>query len=292
MPDRLAETLSFLKIAETGTLSAAARALGLSLAAMSRRLTHLEARLGVPLVRRNSRHLTLTDEGQIFYAKAGRALAELEDAERTVMRNAADASGVLRVTTTVHFGRRRLAPLLHQFSMRNPGVTVHLETSEQPAGIVENGFDLAICFDTPPDSRLVMKRLADNPRVMCATPDYLAKRGRPRHIADLAAHDCIATGDFHHDIWSEVAMGEVRPRQALSTNDGELARIWALSGAGIAIKSLWDIGEELEDGSLEQVLPEVPLPDSPVVALYLAEQGETAKVRRCLAFLAENLRQG
>jgi DNA-binding transcriptional LysR family regulator len=291
MPDRFLETISFLKVAEAGSLSNAARQLGLSIAATSRRLAQLEARLGVPLVRRNSRHLTLTEEGDLFYRGASRALAEMESAELAVARNATDASGLLRVTTTVAFGRRRLAPLLHRFSMLHPEVQVHLETSDQATSIIESGFDLAICFDTPPDSRLQMKRLADNPRVMCASPDYLNRRGRPRHTADLARHDCILVGGQQTDPWVAVHGNTVRPRQALSTNDGEMARVWALDGAGIVIKSLWDVAEDIEQSRLEIVLPQIDLAASPIIALFSAAQGETAKVRYCLRFLAEHLRR-
>lgn len=289
MPDRFTETVSFLNIAESGNLSVAARKLGMSLAAMSRRLAQLEERLGVPLIRRNSRHMTLTDEGRLYYEKAGRAVAELEEAEREVMRASADPAGVLRVTTTVNFGRRRLAPLLQQFSMLHPDVTVHLETSDQPNNIIESGSDLAICFDAPPDSRLTLKRLADNPRVMCAAPAYLERRGRPASTAELADHDCISIGDFNGDAWRFIDFVGARPRQALSTNDGELAREWALHGAGIVIKSMWDVREDLQTGRLEAVLPDLSLPSSPIVALYTQAQGDTPKVRRCLRFLADNL---
>ncbi|WP_420141298.1 LysR family transcriptional regulator [Sphingomonas sp.] len=290
MADPFSEAAAFVKIAEAGSLSTAAQRLGLSVAATSRRLAQLESRLGTPLIRRNSRYLTLTEEGEIFHAGASRALAEMEAAELAVSRNATDASGTLRVTTTVAFGRRRLAPLLQRFAMLHPEVQVHLETSDKAASIIETGFDLAICFDTPPDSRLQMKRLADNPRVMCAAPAYLDRRGRPRHRADLTRHDCILIGGQQNDPWLAVGGDSIRPRKALSTNDGELARVWALDGAGIVIKSLWDVAEDIEAGHLEEVLPEVEFPASPVVALFAAAQGETAKVRYCLRFLAEHLR--
>ncbi len=291
MADRFSETLSFLRIADAGNLSLAAQRLGLSLASISRRLAQLEARLGVPLVRRNSRHLTLTEEGRIFYEKAGQAILQLEDAEQAVMRQSVDATGELRVMTTVNFGRRRLAPLLQNFATLNPDVKVHLETSDQITNVVQSGFDMAICFQQPPDSRLMMRRLADNPRVMCAAPDYLERRGRPSAVHELTGHDCIAIGSFQQDAWRHVDLGDGRPRHALSTNDGELARLWALDGAGVVIKSLWDVADDLEAGRLEQVLRVLTMPASPIVALHTMAQGESAKVRLCVRFLMDNLRR-
>lgn len=290
MPDRYAEILSFVKIAESGSLSEAARRLDLSLAATSRRLSQLEARLGVMLVRRNSRHMTLTQEGQQFYETAGRALSDIDQAETNVMRNATEAVGALRVVTTLHSGRSRLAPLFQHYATLHPEVAVHLEAAGQASNIVESGHDIAICFDPPPDSGLIMKRLADNPRILCASPDYLDRRGRPRTIADLAMHDRIVIGGGQQDMWRLIDVDNGRASRVLSTNDGELARLWALNGAGIVIKSLWDVSSDLEAGRLQPVLPSVPLPASPIVALYLPAQGDSAKVRSCLDFLARHLK--
>lgn len=291
MQNRFAEILSFLRIVEAGSLSEAARRLDLSLAAISRRLTRLENRLGVPLIRRNSRHLSLTDEGLLFYDKARRILADMDEAEAAVMRTATDAAGPLRVVTTIGFGRRRLAPLLHRYAQLHPEVQLHLETTDQAASIVESGHDIGICFDPPPDSALTRKKLADNPRILCAAPSYLERRGQPRHAADLAGHDAILVDGGNRDLWHSLCRDEGvgEPGRTLSTNDAELARIWALNGAGIALKSQWDVAEDIDAGRLRPVLPGLALPASPVVALYLPAQGETAKVRSCLRFLARHL---
>ncbi|MHA6768250.1 LysR family transcriptional regulator [Sphingobium ummariense] len=291
MPDRFSEILSFIKIAESGSLSEAARRLGLSLAATSRRLSQLETRLGVALVRRNSRNLTLTEEGAVFYERAGQALADMDHAESAVMRAATEAAGVLRVVTTVSVGRSRLAPMLQHYAMLHPEVTIHVETAAQLGNIVETGHDIAICFDPPADSALTMKRLADNPRVICASPAYIARRGEPRRIMDLTMHDTIAVESGQQDAWRMIDLAGVRPRRTLRTNDGEVARLWALDGAGVVIKTLWDVAEDLRAGRLQQVMKTIVLPSSPIVALYVARQGETAKVRSCVDFLARCLRQ-
>jgi DNA-binding transcriptional LysR family regulator len=291
MADRFAEIESFVKIAESGTLSEAARRLGLSLAATSRRLSQLEARLGVMLIRRNSRHLSLTEEGSLLYDKAGRALSAIDDVETDVMRRATEATGLLRVVTTVNAARMRLAPLFREYATLHPDVAIHLETAEQATNIVETGHDIAICFDPPPDSALTMKRLTDNPRLLCAAPDYINRRGRPASVADLAFHDNIVVGEAQQDIWRSVVGSGNGPRVTLSTNDGEMARAWALDGAGIVIKSLWEVADDLDAGRLQPLLPELQLPASSIVALYVPGQGEMAKVRSCLDFLARHLKR-
>ena len=292
MADRFAEIESFVKIAESGTLSEAARRLGLSLAATSRRLSQLEARLGVMLIRRNSRHLSLTEEGTLLYDRAGRALSDIDDVETDVMRRATEATGLLRVVTTINAARMRLAPLFRHYATLHPDVAIHLETAEQATNIVETGHDIAICFDPPPDSTLTMKRLTDNPRILCAAPDYINRRGRPSSVADLSLHDNIVVGEGQQDIWRSVVGGGGGPRVTLSTNDGEMARAWALDGAGIVIKSLWEVADDLDAGRLQQLLPDVALPASSIVALYVPGQGEMAKVRSCLDFLSRHLKKG
>jgi DNA-binding transcriptional LysR family regulator len=290
MADRFSEILSFIKIAESGTLSEAARRLGLSLAATSRRLSQLESRLGVALVRRNSRHLSLTHEGAFYYERAGRTLSDLDDIEADVMRHATEASGQLRVVTTINIGRTRLAPLFRHYGLLHPDVAVHLETVEQAPNIVESGHDIAIYFDPPPNSSLKMKWLTDNPRMLCASPAYLQRRGSPASVRDLAIHDNVVVGPVQQEIWRSIAGEGAAPRVTLSTNDGELARAWVLDGAGIAIKSCWEVADDLASGRLQPVLPDLPLPASTIAAVYLPGQGETAKIRSCLDFLARHLK--
>ncbi|CAM8660054.1 LysR family transcriptional regulator [Sphingobium sp.] len=292
MPDRFAEIESFVKIAESGTLSEAARRLGLSLAATSRRLSQLEARLGVMLIRRNSRHLSLTEEGSLLYDRAGRALSAIDDVETDVMRRATEATGLLRVVTTIGAARMRLAPLFRHYAALHPDVAIHLETAAQATNIVETGHDIAICFDPPPDSALTMKRLTDNPRLLCAAPAYLNRRGHPSAVGDLSVHDNIVVGEAQQELWRSVVGSGNGPRVTLSTNDGDMARAWALDGAGIVIKSLWEVADDLDAGRLQQLLPDVALPAASIVALYVPGQGETAKVRSCLDFLSRHLKKG
>lgn len=289
MVDRFSELVSFLRVAEAGSLSQAAVRLGLSLPVVSRRLSQLEARLGVTLVRRNSRHLSLTEEGEMYYRQAGRAMADMERAESVVRSRATGAAGTLKVATTLAFGRRRLGELLQRFARQHVDVTVHLDSVPVLANPVESGHDLVISFAPPPLSSLICRRLGSNPRLLCAAPSYLERRGRPRALADLAGHDHVVVLDEAGAVLREGLPESLALPAGLATNDADVARAWALEGAGIALHSLWEVADDLESGALEAVLPEVALPALPVVALFEPRQGRTPRLRSCLQFLAHQV---
>jgi DNA-binding transcriptional LysR family regulator len=289
MADRFSELVSFLRVAEAGSLSQAAARLGLSLPVVSRRLSQLEARLGVTLVRRNSRHLSLTEEGEMFFSQAGRAMADMERAESVVRARASGAAGTLKVATTLAFGRRRLGELLQRFARQHVDVTVHLDSVPALANPVESGHDLVISFAPPPLSSLICRRLGSNPRLLCAAPSYLERRGRPRAVADLARHDHVVVLDEAGAVLRAGLPESLALPAGLATNDADVARAWALDGAGIALHSLWEVADDLESGALEAVLPEVELPALPVVALFEPRQGRMPRLRSCLQFLAHQV---
>jgi len=190
----------------------------------------------------------------------------------------------------MEFGRRRLAPLLQEFRQMHPGLRIHLDTTNQDANVIDGGYDLAIRFGDLADSRLLVRRLAPNRRVICAAPEYLRQRGQPRNLADLSNHDCIVVGSAGETRW-RLGDGQTLPLQRpLTTNDAELAHAWALAGAGLAIKSLWDVEEDLAEERLRLVLPQVALPDTSVNAVYPRSRDGAAKVQACIAFLTERLR--
>jgi DNA-binding transcriptional LysR family regulator len=288
MADRFSELLSFVRVAEAGSLSQAAARLGLSLPVVSRRLAQLEARLGVALVRRNSRHLSLTEEGEMFYRQAGQALADMERAESAVRNRGTGPAGTLKVATTLAFGRRRLGDLLQRFARAHADVTVHLDSVQTLANPVESGHDLVISFAPPPNSSLICRRLGSNPRLLCAAPSYLERRGRPRAVDDLARHDHVVL-DEGGAVLREGLPESLALPAGLATNDADVARAWALDGAGITLHSLWEVAEDLESGALEAVLPEIELPPLPVVALFEPRQGRMPRLRRCLQFLAHQV---
>ncbi len=292
MADDLLDMAVFVRIVAAGSLSAAARDLGLSLTVVSRRLARLEDRLGIRLLNRTTRTIALTEEGAAFHTRCVRILADIEDAEHEATRRRRTASGQLRVTATIAFSRRRLAALLTEFQAQNPDLRVHLDASDAVVNLVDSGFDLAIRVGALPDSSLIARRIAPSQRVIIASPAYLDRRGRPHAIEDLVNHDMVGLGDPPPAELTFADGRSVRVRGPFSSNAGELTHQFALLGAGLAIKSIWDVEEDLAAGRLEIVLPDTPLPASTIHAVYPHSRHAAARVRLCIAFLAERLGGG
>ncbi len=199
--------------------------------------------------------------------------------------------GLLRITSTFAFGRRRLAPLLQEFRSAHHSLQIHLEASDSFVNLVEGGFDLAIRFGALADSSLIARPLAPNAYVICGAPAYLDRRGRPKTVDDLPAHDCVIYGAPLLDHWTFVDGTAVRIKGALTSNDGEPAHAWALEGAGLMLKSVWDVCDDVEAGLLEVVLPKIRIPASAIHAVYPHSRLAAAKVRLCVDFLARRLKQ-
>jgi DNA-binding transcriptional LysR family regulator len=289
MADNFFDMLVFVRVVEAGSLSGGERGMRLSLAVVSRKLARLEERLGVRLVNRTTQTLALTEEGASFHVRCFRILADVEEAEMAVTSARQTASGVLRATSTVAFGRRRLAPLLREFQLLHPDLQVHLDATDAVVNIIEGGYVLAIRFGTQADTSLIARKLAPNVRVICGAPDYLDRRGRPQAIEDLLTHDCVVYGDPPLDHWSFAGGPTIRIRSLLSCNDGELAHAWALQGAGLVLKSIWDVHDDIDGGRFEIVLPGQPLPASLIRAVCPHSRYAAAKVRLCVEFLLERL---
>ncbi|MEK1891508.1 MAG: substrate binding domain-containing protein [Phyllobacterium sp.] len=200
-------------------------------------------------------------------------------------------TGTLRITSTVAFGRRRLVPLLREFQALHPDLHIYLDASDTVANIIDGGFDLAIRVGELADSSLIARQIAPNVRVICGSRDYLQRRGRPVLVEQLVEHDCIVFGNPPLDHWSFADGRTVRVRGTFACNDGELAHAWALKGAGLVLKSIWDVQQDIEAGRLEVVLPELPLPAAPIHAVYPHSKHAAAKVRLCVAFLAERFKR-
>lgn len=290
MADNLFDMQVFVRVVAAGSLSGAARDLRQSLAVVSRSLARLEERLGVRLANRTTRTLSLTEEGARFHARCVRILAEITDAELELTSGRDTATGLLRITSTFAFGLRWLAPLMREFQALHPGLDVHLDTSDSLVNIVEGGYDLAIRFGALADSSLIARRLAPNIRVICAAPAYLDQQGRPPGIEDLIDHNCIIFGDPPLDHWTFADGRTVHVQGVLSTDNGELAHRWALQGAGLTLKSIWDISDDIAAGRLEVVLPKERLPAAPIHAVFPHSRLTAAKVRLCVDFLAARLK--
>lgn len=253
--DRFGDLDIFARVVTNGSMSAAARELNISPAVVSKRVRRLEERLGVRLLQRTTRQLALTEAGQGFYERVISILASIEDAEGFVASGVAQARGLLRVSAPTSFGRMHIAPHLKGFLDAEPLVTVELTLDDSFVDLVGEGFDLAIRIAELPDSSLVAKRLAPNTRVLCATPDYLARHGMPATLEDLARHRLVAHNTDQWRLEGPEGPVTVQLKGPLHTNSSEVVREALLSGLGIALRSTWDVGPELKSGALVQLLP-------------------------------------
>jgi DNA-binding transcriptional LysR family regulator len=292
MADSLAEMSVFARVVATGSLSAAAREMGLSPAGVSRRLAALEQRLGVRLINRTTRSLHLTDEGATYYDTCARLLAEIEEADAAVSAGRAEPQGPLKVALPASFGHRHIAPLIPRFAKRYPNVQLALSLSDRNVNLIEEGFDLAIRIADLADSSLAARKLAPNRRVVCASPEYLRRNGTPQHPADLAGHNCLTTNDLTAT-WEfrgpDGEPGSVRVSGRYACDNWEVLREWAMAGLGIALKSTWDVRPQLEDGSLVSLCPGYTFDtDVAIYAVYPHRRFLPAKTRAFIEFLADS----
>src|SRR5882672_6368696 len=292
MADALTEMSIFSRVVAAGSLSEAARELGLSPAVVSRRLAALEARLGVRLVNRTTRSLRLTDEGATYYDTCARLLAEIEEADATVAAGRVEPRGALKVALPAAFGHLHVSPLIPRFAARYPNVQLALSLSDRAVNVIEEGFDLAVRIADLADSSLAARKLAPNRRVVCASPDYLRRHGVPQTPQDLAGHNCLTTSDFTMT-WDykdpEGKSGAVRVSGRYACDNWEVLREWALAGLGVALKSTWDVRRHLEDGSLVPLCPGYTFgTDVAIYAVYPHRRFLPAKTRAFIEFLAES----
>jgi len=284
--------LAFARIVSAGSLSSAARELDVPVSVVSRRLTQLETSLGTRLLQRTTRRQTLTEEGRLLHARVLRILDELEQAELVLAERRAGVHGVLRVTAPGALGRRWLAPVAAAFQERHPQLLIQLDLSDAVVDLADTGHDLAIRYGALADSSLVARELAPNYRVLCAAPAYLERHGAPRSPADLAGHRCIVIGEQRRAEWRFGASdtGSVRVDAAFLTNDGEAAHQLALAGSGIALKSIWDVGDDLAAGRLTRVLPDHAIAAAPLHAVYPHQRNLAPRVRLFVDYLKDSLR--
>ena len=285
----------FSSLARAGSLSAAARELGISTPAVSKHLAVMEARVGLPLVNRSTRRMSLTPEGELVLEHARRILGEIDEMQNLLGLAKATPQGLLRVNATLGFGRSHVAPLISRFVRKHPQVQVQLQLSVNPPPLTDDSFDVCIRFGAPPDTRVVSRLIAPNRRLLCAAPAYLAKHGTPKAPADLARHNCIGIrqGEEAYGLWrlrsgrskgaSTVA---IKTQGNLTTNDGEIAVNWALEGHGILMRAEWDIDRYLRSGRLVQVLPQYHTPEADIHAVYPQRHRLAARVRAFVDFVA------
>ncbi|MEI6661591.1 MAG: LysR family transcriptional regulator [Comamonadaceae bacterium] len=292
--DKFKQMESFVSVAQRGSLTAAAKAEGVAPAIMGRRLDGLEEQLGVKLLMRTTRRITLTHEGSAFLEDCQRLLADLANAEASVSAGGVKASGHLRMTAPGGFGRRHVAPLVPLFHALHPDVTVSLNLSDRVVDIAGEGFDCAVRVGDMPDSSLVSVRLADNRRLCVATPDYLARHGVPKQPSDLARFDCLSLSSDASQTrgWAfklpkadgfEVVY--LKPSGPLDCSDGQVLHDWCLRGWGIAWRSTWEVEAEISEGKLVSVLEDFAAPPNGIYAVFPQRKHLALRVRLWIDFL-------
>ncbi len=288
--DKLKQLETFAAVAARGSLTAAAKAEGVAPAVIGRRLDALERRLGVRLLVRTTRRISLTHEGSAFLEDCQRLLAELADAEASVSAGGVQASGHLRITAPAGFGRRHVAPLVPRFHELHPEVTLSLNLADRVIDLAAEGYDCAVRVGDLSDSSLVGVRLADNRRLCVATPAYLRRHGTPRQPSDLLRFDCLTlssdasqtrgwafrvpttTGEGHESV-------HFKPHGPLDCSDGQVLHDWCLAGYGIAWRSTWEVEADIASGRLVAVLEEFAAAPSGIYAVFPQRKHLPLRVR-------------
>lgn len=279
----------FARVAATGNMSAAGREMGLSPAVVSKRLSHMEDRLGARLFQRTTRQLKLTEMGEGFYKRVVQILKDIDEAEAYVSQLSEKVSGILRITAPIGFSRKHIGPFLPEFMRHYPDLSVEINLRDDIVDIVGESIDLAIRIAELDDSSLVARKLAPCRRVICATPEYLERHGTPKTLSDLANHCCLSLGYQH--IWRFTGPDgpntiKITPR--LRSNSGEVLHEAQLGGMGIALRSTWEISNDLKSGRLKVILPEYrETTGVAVYAVYPCRQYVPPKLKLFIDFLAQ-----
>jgi DNA-binding transcriptional LysR family regulator len=287
---KLKQIESFVSVSTKGSLTAAANAEGVAPAVIGRRIDALEERLGVKLLVRTTRRITLTHEGSAFLEDCQRVLADLANAEASVSAGGVKASGHLRLTAPAGFGRRHVAPLVPRFFAQHPDVSVSLNLSDRVVDIVNEGFDCAVRVGDLPDSSLVSVRLADNRRLCVATPAYLKRAGTPKQPAELARHECLTLSSDASQTrgWAFIVDGQLthlRPHGRIDCSDGQVLHDWCVQGLGIAWRSTWEVEADIAAGTLVTVLDDFAAPPNGIYAVFPQRKHLPLRVRLWIDFL-------
>lgn len=283
----------FCAVARNRSFLATAKELGVSPACVSKRIALLEEVLKVRLLHRTTRRVGLNEDGAAVLQWAQRILEDAQQMAEAVSAARTAPRGLLRISASAGFGRKRIAPALSRLALAHPALRIHLELLSRPVDLIAEGFDLDLRIGGESDPDLIVRRIADNARVLCAAPAYAARCGLPAELGDLERHACIVVRerDQSFGVWNlqgPRGAETVRVSGPLSCSNGEVARQWALDGHGIILRSTWDVAEDLEAGRLARVLPD-HRQDAPVCAVYPLRLTESAKVRVCVEYLQECL---
>ena len=283
----------FVTVVRKGSFAAAAEALGMSPAYVSKRIGILEEMLGVRLFQRTTRRVVITGEGEQVYARALAILDQLDELFDEVSQRRREPSGQVRICSSFGFGRNLVAPVIAKLVAAYPGLQIRFEVFDRLVDTVAEGFDLDVRVGDEIAPQLIARRLLANHRILCAAPAYLARHPAPKNLQDLAGHQCLPIKERDHPfgVWrlrSRDGEETVKVSGLLSTNHGEIALMWAVEGAGIVLRSRWDAQPYLDAGTLVQVLPEYTQ-EANVWAVYPQRLASSAKVRVCVEFLEKHL---
>ena len=299
--DKLKAFESFVSVAQKGSLTAAAHAEGVAPAIIGRRLDGLESHLGVKLLVRTTRRISLTHEGSAFLEDCQRLLADVANAEASVSAGGLKASGHLRITAPAGFGRRHVAPLVPQFCTAHPDVTVSLNLSDRVVDLAAEGFDCAVRVGDLPDSTLVSVRMADNRRLCVATPEFLARHGTPQTPNDLMRLRCLTlssdasqTKGWAFRVPTAAGAHEVvhlRPAGRMDCSDGQVLHDWCLAGHGIAWRSTWEVAAQIQSGQLVSVLDDFAAAPNGIYAVFPQRKHLPLRLRLWIDFLKDRYAQ-
>ncbi|MFL6714929.1 MAG: LysR family transcriptional regulator [Burkholderiaceae bacterium] len=294
--DKLKQIETFIEVAEKGSLARAGLAQKISPAMLGRRIDALEKRLGVKLMHRTTRHLTLTEEGNAYLEQCVRLLSDLDKAEQMIAEGRHKATGHLVVSAPAAFGRKHVATHAPEFVRTNPEVRLSFNLTDQVVDLVREGYDLGVRIGGTIDPSFVAIKLATNRRVVCGTPDYFARHGTPTALEDLAKHNCLAFNlqGGQNRGWYFQKGGKpvtVKVDGNLDCNDGELLHAWASQGLGVGWRSTWEIQPQLASGQLITVLDEFALPDYDIMAVYPQQRHLPIRVRLFIDMLKEKYAQ-
>lgn len=269
--DQFKQIESFVNAATRGSLSAAARMEGITSAVIGRRIEALETRLGVKLLLRTTRQLSLTFEGESFLEDCQRILNELSAAETAVSLGGIRVCGHLRISAPAGFGRQHVAPLVAEFMDANPEVRITLDLTDRLVDLLNEDVDCAVRIGELADSNLVRSKLGAMQRAVVASPAYLERHGLPLSPADLDVHNCLSLGQQRAWVLRDKPGGEIVSFKVggnFECNDGVILHEWALAGRGLAWRSMWEVGRDLESGRLVQVLEDYAAPPMGIYAVF------------------------
>jgi LysR family transcriptional activator of dmlA len=293
MLNDIAELRTFVCVAAAGSLSAAAREMGLALSVASKRLATLERRTDTVLTLRTTRRFSLTAEGQQFLDRAQRILAEVDETEAALADGRVEPSGVLRVSASTALGRAHVSPVCRDLIQAYPKMSADLVLTDRVVDPVDERMDVVIRIGAPRDSDLTMRKLIDNRRIIVAAPEYLRRRGTPTKPDELARHDYLLFSRGAHTQWRLVhadgQVADVGITSRLRCDNGEIAQNWALAGCGLILKSWIYVASDLAAGRLVEVLPEWQTPPAPVCALYRYQRQVPTRARLSVDAMAAHL---